>query len=59
MIVNNQPLLLFQLPFDLSSLSEEERKRRMESRKPRTAVKIEEDLEDSFSAKKYLRYVKQ
>lgn len=49
---------LLQLPLDLSTLSEEERKRRLENRKPRIAVKVEEDLEDSFNARKYLRYIR-
>lgn len=47
-----------QLPLDLSTLSEAERKRRLESRRPKIALKLEEDLEDTFNAKKYLRYVK-
>lgn len=51
-------IVSFQLPLDLSTLTEEERKRRLEGRKPQVVVKVEEDLEDSFSAKKYLRYVK-
>lgn len=51
-------LLLFQLPFDLSTLSDEERKRRMENRKPQIIIKVEDDLEDSFDARKYLRYVR-
>lgn len=42
----------------MSTLSEEERKRRLDGRKPQVVVKIEEDLEDSFDAKKYLRYVR-
>lgn len=47
-----------QLPLDLSTLTDEERKRRLESRKPQIVIKVEEDLDDNFSAKKYLRYIK-
>jgi len=39
-------------------ISEEERKRRMEARKPKQKVKIVEELEDSFDRTKYLKYFK-
>lgn len=51
-------LYVFQLPLDVSMLTEEQRRQRLDSRKPRVSVKIEEDLEDSYNAKKYLRYIK-
>lgn len=49
---------MLQLPLDLSLLSEDERKARLEKRKPKKKVKITEDLGDSFNAKKYLKYIK-
>lgn len=49
---------MLQLPLDLSQLSEEERKMRLEKRKPKKKIKIIEDVEDNFSAKKYLKYIK-
>lgn len=49
---------ILQLPLDLSTLSDEERKMRLEKRKPKKKVKISEDVEDNFSAKKYLKYLK-
>ncbi|XP_055319969.1 39S ribosomal protein L55, mitochondrial [Sitodiplosis mosellana] len=54
----HEPRQIIQLPLDLTTLTEEERKRRLESRKPQIVMKVEEDLEDNFSARKYLRYVK-
>lgn len=47
-----------QLPLDLSTLSEAERKSRLEARKPRKKVKILEEVEDNFNAKKYMKYIK-
>lgn len=50
--------LLLQLPLDLSTLSEEERKSRVEKRKPKRKVKVTDDIEDDFNAKKYLKFMK-
>lgn len=49
---------MFQLPLNLNTLTEAERKKRLEARKPRIKVKIEEDLDSSFDSKKYLKYFK-
>lgn len=49
---------IFQLPLDLSSLSEPERKSRIEKRKPKRIIKIEEEVIDNFSSSKYLKYMK-
>lgn len=48
----------FQLPLDLSTLTEAQRKARMDARKPRKRLHIVEDLEDNFRSKQYLKYVK-
>lgn len=48
----------FQLPLDLNTISEEERRRRIEARKPKQKVKIAEELDDSFDRSKYLKYFK-
>ena len=46
--------MLFQLPVDLSLLSEAERKLRLQQRKPKRKLVIEDDLEeDSFDASQY------
>jgi len=47
-----------QLPLDLSTLSEAERMARLERRKPKKKVKIEEDIEDDFDARKYVHLLK-
>lgn len=47
-----------QLPLDLSTLSEAERKARLDKRKPRQKIRVEEELEDSFNSNKYLNYIK-
>lgn len=54
----HEPRKIIRLPLDLSLLSEAERKARVEKRKPKTRVKIEEDIKDNFSANKYLKYMK-
>ncbi|KAM3962972.1 mitochondrial ribosomal protein L55 [Aphomia sociella] len=54
----HEPRKIIKLPLNLSSLSEEERRNRLERRKPKIKVKITDDLEDNFNAKKYLKYMK-
>lgn len=49
---------LLQLPLDLSTLSEAERKARIDSRKPKQKIKVQESFDDSFNSKKYLKFVK-
>lgn len=46
------------LPLDLSTLSDAERKARVERRKPRQTIKVEEELEDNFNSNKYLKFIK-
>jgi large subunit ribosomal protein L55 len=54
----HEPRAVITLPFDLSQLSEVERKARMEKRKPKQKVKIEAEVDDKFNANKYLKYMK-
>ncbi|XP_018797278.1 PREDICTED: 39S ribosomal protein L55, mitochondrial [Bactrocera latifrons] len=54
----HEPRKIIKLPLDLSTLSEAERKARLEARKPRKKVKIMEEVEDTFNAKKYMKYIK-
>ena len=50
------PRRIMKLPEDLSKLSEAERQRRLEARKPKKKLVIEEDLsDDNFDASEYLR----
>lgn len=42
----------------MSTLTDAEKKIRMEARKPKIVVKIEDDYEDRFDRKRYLRFVK-
>ncbi|CAG5027335.1 unnamed protein product [Parnassius apollo] len=53
-----EPRKIIKLPLDLSHLSEEERRIRLEKRKPKRKIKITETIEDNFNAKKYLKYLK-
>ncbi|XP_017480070.1 PREDICTED: 39S ribosomal protein L55, mitochondrial [Rhagoletis zephyria] len=53
-----EPRKIIKLPLDLSTLSEAERKARLEARKPRKKVKIQDEVEDTFNAKKYMKYIK-
>ncbi|XP_030371733.1 39S ribosomal protein L55, mitochondrial [Scaptodrosophila lebanonensis] len=57
MIRYHEPRKIIKLPLDLSSLSDSERKARLEARKPRKKVKIMEEVEDSFNAKKYMKFI--
>ncbi|XP_025404969.1 39S ribosomal protein L55, mitochondrial [Sipha flava] len=52
------PRIIIKLPLDMNSITEEERKRRLEARKPKKKVKIVEELDDSFDRTKYLKYFK-
>ncbi|XP_045764969.1 39S ribosomal protein L55, mitochondrial [Maniola jurtina] len=54
----HEPRKIIKLPLELSALSEDERKARLEKRKPKRKVKITEVVEDNFNAKKYLKYLK-
>ncbi|XP_063704632.1 large ribosomal subunit protein mL55 [Culicoides brevitarsis] len=54
----HEPRKIIKLPLDLSTLTEAERKARVLKRKPKKKIVVEEELEDTYSAKKYLKYVK-
>ncbi|XP_015372816.1 PREDICTED: 39S ribosomal protein L55, mitochondrial [Diuraphis noxia] len=54
----NDPRMIIKLPLDMNLISEEERKRRIEARRPKQKVKIVEELDDSFDRTKYLKYFK-
>ncbi|VVC92858.1 unnamed protein product [Leptidea sinapis] len=54
----HEPRKIIKLPLDLSLLTEEEKKARLERRKPKRKVKITETIEDNYNAKKYLKYLK-
>ncbi|CAH1644223.1 unnamed protein product [Spodoptera littoralis] len=54
----HEPRKIIKLPIDLSKLSEDERKLRLEKRKPKRKVKIVDDIQDDYNAKKYLKYIK-
>uniref|UniRef100_A0AAG5CSM3 39S ribosomal protein L55, mitochondrial n=1 Tax=Anopheles atroparvus TaxID=41427 RepID=A0AAG5CSM3_ANOAO len=54
----HEPRRIIKLPLDLSLLSEAERKSRIEKRKPKQKIRIEDDVEDTFNANKYLKYMK-
>ncbi|XP_071444076.1 large ribosomal subunit protein mL55 [Hetaerina americana] len=54
----HEPRKIITLPIDLSSLSEEEMKQRLEKRKPKKKIKIEEDITDDFDVNKYAKYIK-
>lgn len=54
----HEPRAIIKLPVDLSLLSEAERKARIEKRKPRRKIRIDDEIADTFSAGKYLSYMK-
>ncbi|XP_066147758.1 large ribosomal subunit protein mL55 [Euwallacea fornicatus] len=53
-----EPRKIIKLPINIWTLSEAERKSRLEKRKPKTKMVFEDDVEDSFDSKKYLKYLK-
>lgn len=44
---------IFQLPLDINTLSDEERKIRVKRRNPRIKIDVKEELEDDFKMDKY------
>ncbi|XP_059609026.1 large ribosomal subunit protein mL55 [Phlebotomus argentipes] len=54
----HEPREIIRLPLDLSTLSEEERKMRLDRRKPKKKIRVYDELEDSFSSQKYLKMLK-
>ncbi|KAF0294288.1 39S ribosomal protein L55, mitochondrial [Amphibalanus amphitrite] len=54
----HEPRKIIKLPLDLSTLSEEERLVRLQRRKPKQKVVIEQEVEDSFDVKKYQKFWK-
>lgn len=49
--------IILQLPLNIWTLSEAERKARLEMRKPKSRVQYQDDLDDSYDANKYLKYI--
>lgn len=54
----HEPRAIITLPFDISKLSEAERKLRLDKRKPKREIKVEAEVEDKFNVNKYLKYMK-
>ncbi|XP_059476731.1 large ribosomal subunit protein mL55 [Neocloeon triangulifer] len=50
----DEPRQIITLPVDLTLLTESERKARLERRKPKEKIKIEDDYDDDFDPTKYL-----
>lgn len=54
----HEPRGIIKLPVDMSTLSESEKRARLDKRKPKTKIEIKEEIEDKFSAIKYLKFIK-
>ncbi|XP_055692233.1 39S ribosomal protein L55, mitochondrial [Lutzomyia longipalpis] len=54
----HEPRRIIRLPLDLNTLSEEERKVRLDRRKPKKKIRVYEEVEDSFSSQKYIKMLK-
>ncbi|KAI4461625.1 39s ribosomal protein l55 mitochondrial [Holotrichia oblita] len=54
----DEPRQIIKLPINIWTLSEAERKLRLDQRKPKKKVKIEDDLDDSYDSRRYLKYLK-
>jgi len=53
-----QPRKIIKLPLDLTTLTEEQRLLRLQRRKPRQKVALQEEVEDSFDASQYRKFWK-
>lgn len=53
-----EPRKIIILPLNLAELTEQQKKARLEMRKPKTKVVIAEEIEDSFDENKYLNFKK-
>uniref|UniRef100_A0A1B0GPI2 Uncharacterized protein n=2 Tax=Phlebotomus papatasi TaxID=29031 RepID=A0A1B0GPI2_PHLPP len=53
-----EPREIIKLPLDLNTLSEEEKKVRLDKRKPKKKIRVYEEVDDSFSSQKYLKMLK-
>nr|XP_053629934.1 39S ribosomal protein L55, mitochondrial-like [Cherax quadricarinatus] len=49
----HEPRKIIKMPLDLSTLTEAERKKRIEARKPKIKVVIEEEIHDDFNLSTY------
>ncbi|XP_050738921.1 39S ribosomal protein L55, mitochondrial-like isoform X4 [Eriocheir sinensis] len=49
----HEPRKIVKLPLDLSTLTEAERRKRLEARKPKVKVVLEDDIEDDFKVTNY------
>ncbi|XP_017775286.1 PREDICTED: 39S ribosomal protein L55, mitochondrial [Nicrophorus vespilloides] len=54
----HEPRQIIKMPINVWTLSEAERKARLEKRKPKQKVKIIDDIDDEYDSKKYLKYLK-
>ncbi|XP_018345208.1 PREDICTED: 39S ribosomal protein L55, mitochondrial [Trachymyrmex septentrionalis] len=54
----HEPRKIIVLPLNLAELTEAERKRRLEMRKPKTKIVIAEEFEDNFDENRYLNFKK-
>jgi len=53
------PRMIIKLPVDVTQLSESDRYKRLERRKVKTKVKLEDEFEDdSFDTQKYIKFIK-
>lgn len=54
----NEPRKIIVLPFNISELSEEEQKIKINNRKPRTKIVLVEEQQDDFDEMKYVNMKK-
>uniref|UniRef100_A0A0K8S6R8 39S ribosomal protein L55, mitochondrial n=1 Tax=Lygus hesperus TaxID=30085 RepID=A0A0K8S6R8_LYGHE len=54
----HEPRQIITLPLDISTLSDEEAKLRLERRKPKTKVKIQDEEVSRFDPNRYIKLVK-
>jgi len=57
-IRHHEPKQIIKLPLDVTTLSGEEARARIERRRPKTKIKIQEETLTTFSSQKYLNLMK-
>lgn len=53
MIRYHEPRQIIKMPIDITTLTEAERRKRLEARKPKVKVLIDDDIEDDFNLDNY------
>ncbi|KAJ6637413.1 39S ribosomal protein L55, mitochondrial [Pseudolycoriella hygida] len=54
----HEPRQIIKLPLDLSTLTDAQRKARLEKRKPKQKIIVHEEVDDTFNSNRYINLIK-